>query len=140
MGSQVARTSQAKVYLATDADYFHTDTLSLVAGEYTVTEVKYYDKKRQNLLLVTNPNIEITVAPNVLNKQDIDVTYPENMKAISDIGNGFHVFRIGYINVLFVKYIRSYGNLDVRIGNEQQILALLVIILHFRNGIFTCNQ
>lgn len=77
MGSQVARTSQAKVYLATDADYFHTDTLSLVAGEYTVTEVKYYDKKRQNLLLVTNPNIEITVAPNVLNKQDIDVTYPE---------------------------------------------------------------
>lgn len=84
MGSQVARTSQAKVYLATDADYFHTDTLSLVTGEYTVTEVKYYDKKRQNLLLVTNPNIEITVAPNVLNKQDIDVTYPENMKAISD--------------------------------------------------------
>ena len=33
MGSQVARTSQAKVYLATDADYFHTDTLSLVARE-----------------------------------------------------------------------------------------------------------
>lgn len=77
MGSQVARTSQTKVYLATDADYFHTDTLSLVAGEYTVTEVKYYDKQRQNLLLVTNPNTKITVVPNVLNKQDIDVTYPE---------------------------------------------------------------
>lgn len=84
IGSQRERTVAAKVHKSADNDYFHTDTLKLVTGDYTITRVVYYDKRRQNIILVTAPNTQITVLPNILQKPEVKVTYPENMEAFSD--------------------------------------------------------
>ena len=81
---QMPRTQEFALYRKRSESEFHTDTVNWETGEYTITEVKYYDKNRQHLVLVTYPNQTIKIEPTLLNHRDINVTYPKNMKAIND--------------------------------------------------------
>lgn len=83
-GNRTPVTITTKVYNKSGEDFLHTDTLRLEAGEYTITELKFYSVNRQYLLLATNPNEKVVVAPVMLTRADVKVTYPKNMKAIQD--------------------------------------------------------
>lgn len=81
---QAARTQEFTLYRKRSESEFHTDTVNWESGQYTITEIRYYDKNRQHLVLVTNPDLTINIEPTLLNHCDLMVTYPRNMKAIND--------------------------------------------------------
>ena len=84
-GTQAPRTLTLDVHQKSGQDFLHTDTVDMELGTYVVSEMKFYNKNRQYLILVTNPDKTLTISqPTILTEQQLPVTYPANSKAIKD--------------------------------------------------------
>lgn len=63
--------------------YLSTDSLSLKAGTYTLTQYKLMDE-RKDVVLVQNPAYKFTVGDNRCKTEVVDVVYPKNLPAVQD--------------------------------------------------------
>lgn len=73
------------IYTSSDDDFLHTDTISMEAGEYEITEFRLYSEDKITLLLAgTLTDTYMKVAPYTCSEASFTVTFPANMNSIQD--------------------------------------------------------
>lgn len=81
--NQIPTIDTLKTFWKYGEPYVYTDSLTLKAGTYTLTQYKLMDE-RKTIVLVQDPAFRFTVQDNRCNIETIEVVYPANMPAIRD--------------------------------------------------------
>lgn len=75
----------SKIYTSRTDNFLHTDTISMEAGEYEITEFRLYSEDKITLLLAGSlKDTYMKVVPYACSEASFTVTFPENMTSIQD--------------------------------------------------------